>query len=123
MKTKLSYKPPDTGSGELRTPVTFYEYGGSDGPEPGQEEKKKLHFCYAEIYNPSMKDMEIMRTVGTKEGITLKVRDAGKEYIPTNKHFFEIDDYRYEGKAFEIIDVAPDMQNNRFAKIIGGYTS
>lgn len=119
----FKYKQPETDSGSLRTPATFYEFTPDNGPEPGQNKKNTLHECFAEIYNPSMKDMEIMKATGTKEAITLRIRDAGKEYVPTNKHFFEVSDYRYTGKVFNIISVAPDIQNNKFIKVIGGYSS
>ena len=74
----------------------------------------------AQIYNPSMKDIEILRIHETKEGLTLKVRDTIGEYKPTNKHFVEIQDYRYGNKIWNILDVAYDFEDNRFNKIVLG---
>lgn len=121
MGVKFKYKPPETDSGALRTPVTFYKLIPSPGPEPGEEVEDELHKCFAEIYSPSMKDMEIMNTVGAKTAITLRIRDPGTDYMPTTKHFLIADDYRFKGKVFNIIHVAPDIANNRFIKIIGEY--
>jgi len=120
---KQSYKTPDVHSGNLRTPVTFYEYAPAEGPDPGQQEKKILYQCYAQVYAPSMKDLEIMRATGTKEAVTIRIRDPGKEYIPTNKHFAEMDDYRYTGRRFDVVDVAYDVEKNRIVKMLLGYTS
>ncbi|KAF1303669.1 phage head-tail adapter protein [Enterococcus sp. JM9B] len=118
-----NYKPPEIGTGDLKTPVSFFEYAPSDGPEPDEVVKKNLYSCTALIYNPSMKDMTILEAKGTKEGVTIKIRDPYLDYVPTNKHKVEIDDYRYVNKKWEIIDVALDFENNAFVKIILGATS
>lgn len=117
---KQKYKPKEITTGDLRTPVVFFEYKPSKGPEPGETKKKELHKCFALAYNPSMKDIEIMKVTDTKEALTIKIRDPKQDYQPTNKHFVEIQDYRYPGKIFNIIDVAYDMENNEFIKIILG---
>lgn len=121
MNTK--YKPKETHAGTLRTPVTFYEYAPAHGPEPGQSEKAILHECYAEIYNPSMKDIQVMGVHGTKEAVTILIRDTKGEYIPTNKHFASIHDYRYTNKILNVLDVRPDLQNNNFITILLGVQS
>ncbi|GAA2706396.1 hypothetical protein GCM10009865_22610 [Aeromicrobium ponti] len=38
----FKYKPPRVNSGDLRTPVRFYEFAPNDGPEPGENEKRLL---------------------------------------------------------------------------------
>lgn len=117
------YKKPKTDTGKLRTPVSFYELTPSTGPEPGGEDKKILHQCMCEAYNPSMKDLSILDTKGTKEAVTIRIRDPGAEYLPTNKHSAELDDYRYREKVFSVIDVRPDLTENRFITILLGVTS
>ena len=67
-----NYKRPKIGAGELKTPVSFFQFIPGEGPEPGEIVKKELHSCKAQIYNPSMKDMEILNAKGTKEGLTIK---------------------------------------------------
>lgn len=117
------FKKQKIGAGELRTPVSFFEYQPTDGPDPGDEEKSELYACTAQIYNPSMKDMEIMNAKGTKEAVTIKIRDPRGDYLPTNKNKVMIDDYRYAGIVWEIVDVSPDFEDNAFIKIILGVTS
>ncbi|EGO8777433.1 hypothetical protein [Enterococcus faecalis] len=120
-----NYKRPKIGAGELKTPVSFFQFIPGEGPEPGEIVKKELHSCKAQIYNPSMKDMEILNAKGTKEGLTIKIRDPHQDYIPSNKHKVVIDDYRAlpVGKEWEIVDVSPDFEDNRFIKIVLGVTS
>lgn len=119
-----SYKKPEIGNGELRTPVEFYEYIPNEGPEPGEEKKKILFSCTCLAYSPSMKDMEILSAKGTKEGLTIKIRDPHEDYIPTNKHKVFIDDYRIDPqKIWEIKNVSPDFEDNRFIKIVLGVVS
>lgn len=118
-----NYKRPQIVAGDLNTPVTFFEFKPGNGPDPGEVKKKVLYKCTALIYNPSMKDRDILNVAGTKEAVTLKIRDPFTDYLPTNKHKAEIEDYRYLGKVWEIVDVSPDLENNDFVKIILGVSS
>lgn len=120
---KFQYKPPKVQSGDLRTPVTFFEYAPSNGPDPGEEEKVILHECYAEVYNPSMKDLEVLSGTGTKQAVTINIRDTKGEYLIDNKHYVEIQDYRFENKRFNIYDVRHDIQANGFITVLLGVTN
>jgi len=117
---KTAYRPPKINTGDLRIPVVFFEYEPATGPEPGETEKQELHRCYALIYNPSMKDREILKVNETKEGLTLKIRDAKEEFVPTNKCFVEVLDYRYQNRIWNVIDVSYDFEDNRFIKLVLG---
>lgn len=117
------YKKPKTDIGELRIPVSFYGAYPNEGPEPGEGSRKLLHKCMCEAYNPSMKDLSILDTKGTKEAVTVRIRDTAGEYVPTNKHFAGLDDYRYKDKMFSVMDVRPDLTENRFITILLGVTS
>lgn len=116
------YEKPKIVAGDLNIPVKFFEYKPVDGPEPGEQQKKELYKCTCLTYKPSMKDMDILRSKETEEGTTIKIRDPYKDYIPTNKHKVEIDDYRMIDsgvlKVWEIIDVAPDYEDSNFIKIV-----
>lgn len=114
------YKPKEITTGDLRTPVVFFEFKPGKGPEPGDVKRKELFKCFALAYNPSMKDIEIIKATETKEGLTIKIRDPKQDYQPTNKHFVEVQDYRYENKIFNVVDVSYDLENNEFIKIILG---
>lgn len=118
------YKKTEIVAGDLNIPVSFFEFKANDGPEPGEVKKVKLFECFCLAYNPSVKDMEILNTKGTREGLTIKIRDPHQDYIPTNKHKVVIDDYRIStGKLWEIVNVAPDFENSNFVKIVLGTTS
>ncbi|EPE8928939.1 phage head-tail adapter protein, partial [Listeria monocytogenes] len=83
---KFQFKPQKVQSGDLRTPVVFFEYQPVNGPEPGEIEKVNLFECFAEVYKPSMKDLEILHGTGTKEAVTINIRDTKGEYTVSNKH-------------------------------------
>ncbi|HJE97456.1 MAG TPA: phage head-tail adapter protein [Ligilactobacillus acidipiscis] len=117
------YQKPKIVTGDLNTPVTFFEYQPSDGPDPSEQEKKTLYSCMALVYNSSMKDREILNAKGAKEGVTIKIRDPHESYIPTNKNKVMINDFRYQNKVWEIQDVAFDFEDNAFLKIVLGVTS
>lgn len=109
-------------TGKLNTKITFWEYKPSKGPEPGELQKKILYQTRAEIYDPSLKDLEILNGKGSKKALTMVVRDPGRKYVPNNKHYVEILDYRLEG-IWNIMDVRPDITENRFLTILLGLTS
>lgn len=123
MAIQPNYKKPKVTSGELNTPVTFFGKDSNKGFYPGEDEKKPIFSCFALVYSPSMKDMEVLNSKGTQEGMTIKIRDPHEEYIPTNKHIVVIDDFRSKGKEWNVIDVSPDFENNSFIKIILGMTN
>lgn len=119
-----NYKKEKVTGGDLNTPVTFFSKNSDGGFFPGSDEKEKLYECFALIYNPSMKDLEVLNSKGTKEGLTLKIRDPHEEYVPSNKHLVVIDDYRYGSKKeMQVLDVSPDVERNQFIKIIVGMTN
>ena len=120
---KASYQRPKIVAGDLRTPVTFFEFNPTNGPDPSDEEKSELYKCTCLAYNPSMKDREILDATGTKEAITIKIRDPYTDYAASNKHKAVLDDYRYKNKVWDVIDVVPDLENNDFVKIILGVSS
>lgn len=122
MPINPQYKPPKTESGDLRTFVTFYDKQ-SNGPEPSQSSGEKLFECTAEVYKPSMKDLEIMKANGTGKGVTIVIRDPLMDYVPTNKHKVTIHDRRFQDEEWEVTDVRPDLQNNKFITILLGATS
>lgn len=123
MAVNPNYKQPKTGSGDLRIPVSFCLFTPDEGPEPGESRKKVLHRCMCEAYNPSMKDLAVLDAKGTSEAVTVRIRDTAGEYLPSNKHFAELDDRRYSGKVFSLIDVRPDLKDSRFTTILLGVTS
>ncbi|WP_144528741.1 head-tail adaptor protein [Peribacillus simplex] len=118
----FKYNPPRVNSGDLRTPIIFYEYAPDKGPEPGESEKKVLHQAMAKVDHVWLKDMEMAKSNGTLSDITITIRDPQADYIPTNKHVLSIDDTRYRDKRYNIKHVQSDLQNKDFIKIVAGLT-
>ncbi|WP_339201702.1 phage head-tail adapter protein [Peribacillus sp. FSL P2-0133] len=118
----FKYKPPRVNSGDLRTPITFYEYAPNKGPEPGESEREVLHQAMAKVDHVWLKDIEMAKSNGTLSDITITIRDPLEDYIPSNKHVLSIDDTRYQDKRYNIKHVQPDLQNKNFIKIVAGLT-
>ncbi|MFH0070536.1 phage head-tail adapter protein [Peribacillus sp. NPDC056705] len=116
----FKYKPPRVNTGDLRTPITFYEYAPNKGPEPGESEKEILHQAMAKVDHVWLKDMEMAKSNGTLSDITITIRDPQADYIPTNKHVLSIDDARYRDKRYNIKHVQPDLKKKDFIKIVAG---
>ena len=120
---KFEYKKPRAKSGDLRTPVTFYEYKPSEGPEPGEEESHVLYEAWAKIDEVWLKDMELAKSNGTLSDLTITIRDPQTDYIPANEHYLSINAPEYQGKRYNIKHVRPDLQDRQFITIVAGLTS
>lgn len=118
----FKYKPPRVNTGDLRTPINFFEYQANEGPEPGQSEKRVLYKSWAKIENVWLKDLEIAKSNGTLSDLTITIRDPQTDYIPSNKHYISIDSPEYENKRYNVKHVQPDMQNKEFIRIVAGLT-
>ena len=64
MKPTFEWKKP-LNNGRLRTPVHFLS-NSYDGPEPSEDELSEVFSTFCEIYNSSMKDIEILNNVNAK---------------------------------------------------------
>ena len=115
---KNEYKAPRLRSGDLRIPVIFYEYEEKQGPIPGQQEKKVLFKCLSKVDGIWLKDMERAKQNGTLSEVTIIIRDPIGSYVPTNKHFVEIDDPLYP-EPYNINHAQPDVQDRSFINIVG----
>lgn len=107
-------------TGDLRTPVSFYEYAPNDGPEPGEQEKHVLFECFAEVQKVWLRDLEQAKANGTLEDITVRIRDPYGSFTPDNKHYIGVNDRNHFGKRYNIKSVQPDSRNNGFLIVIAG---
>src|SRR5699024_5040565 len=80
---KNEYRKRKVHSGELRTPVIFYEYQPVEGPYPDQEERKEMYSCWAKVESVWLRDLEQAKQNGTESDVTLTIRDPLQEFIPT----------------------------------------
>ncbi|WP_078597117.1 head-tail adaptor protein [Evansella clarkii] len=113
----FEYKPPRVHSGELRTPVNFYEFTANDGPLPGGG-KQKVFTAWAKIDTVWLRDVERAKANGTLSDITVIIRDPQEEFIPTNLHYVEVDAPEYRGLLYNIKQAQPDLQNKDFINVI-----
>ena len=74
----------------------------------------KLFTCFAEVYNPSIKDIEISRDKSVKASLTIKIRDPQSDYYVDNKHQVKVFDNRTKNRTWDIIDIRPDFENRDF---------
>ncbi|AUJ23119.1 phage head-tail adapter protein [Virgibacillus dokdonensis] len=115
----FKYKSPRVNAGDLRTPVTFYEYKPNPGPEPGEQEKQVLYDCMAKVDEVWLKDLELAKSNGTLSDVTLTIRDPLQDYIPSDEHYVSIDAPEYRDKRYNIKHVQPDLQNKKFITVVG----
>lgn len=114
----FKYKPPRVNTGDLKTPVTFYEYAPNDGPEPGESEKSVLFFAWAKIDEVWTKDIEQAKQNQTVSDLTITIRDPYPDYVPLNEHYISIDHPLYINDRYNIKHVQADFQSKHFIKII-----
>ncbi|MEK4302399.1 phage head-tail adapter protein [Oceanobacillus sp. FSL W8-0428] len=115
---EFKYKPPRVHSGQLRTPITFYEYTPNDGPEPGEKQKSVLYECMCKVERVWLKDLELAKSNGTLSDLTITIRDPQADYRPSNQNYLEIDDVDYKGLAYNIVTAQPNLQDRRFIDIV-----
>ncbi|CQR24581.1 hypothetical protein BN1356_00925 [Streptococcus varani] len=114
----------ETTNGDLRTPVVFYSATVKEGLDGRDTYYKEVFKSFASVYHPSMKDLEISGSKGTKASFTIKIRDPLSSYIPDNSHYVEIQDLRLRGKKWSIVDIRPSFDNRQFLTIsLGGDAS
>lgn len=109
-----------TNNGDLRTPIAFYSSTTDDSLDGRDMKLKKLFTTFAEVYNPSIKDIEKVTEKGVKAQYTVKFRDPLMAYIPKNDHLVEINDNRLPSKKIGILDIRPDFVDRDFIVIVLG---
>ncbi|MGD6873015.1 phage head-tail adapter protein [Sutcliffiella horikoshii] len=114
----FKYKPPKVKTGDLRTPVSFFEPQPKEGPEPGEMASRILYEAMAMVDTVWMKDIEVAKANGTLSDITLTIRDPKSTFVPTDKHYLSIDAEGFRDKRYNVKHVQPDLQNRQFIKVI-----
>lgn len=115
----FSYQPPRAGVGELRTPVTFYEFTPKTGPEPGETEKAILFTTWAKIDHVWLRDLEQAKANKTLSDVTIIIRNPQGQYAPTNKHYISIQAPGYEAFRYNVEHVQTDFPVSQFMTIVG----
>lgn len=113
-------KKQRTTNGDLRTPVVFFSAQIEEGLDGRDTSLEEIFTTFAEVYNPSLKDIQIADSVNAKASFTLKIRDPLTAFAPNNKHFVEIKDSRYLNQKWPILDVRPSFDERQFLVIVLG---
>ncbi|KST92871.1 hypothetical protein [Lactococcus lactis] len=109
-----------TNNGTMRTPVTFYGPGLDNSLDGRDGLGEKLYRAYAEVYNPSNKDRQVLTAKGVHRAVTVRIRDPLSSYQPENKQLAKIDDLRYSDIDWQVVDFHPDFQDRQFLVILLG---
>lgn len=117
---KFQHRGSKVNSGDLRTPISFYQYAPSSGPEPGEAETRILYECFGEVQKVWMRDLEQAKANGTLEDITVRIRDPYESFTPENKQYLGINDRNYFNKRYNIKSVQPDTKDVGFIVVIAG---
>ena len=97
--------------------VTFYEVV-NDGPEAGMDEWEEVYSCFADMYEPTQKDVQLNNLEVSKRSVTLNIRDAQPQFVPTVNQVFEVHNGMYAGLFFNIKNVSP-AKTKGYVKIVG----
>ncbi|MDN5612411.1 MAG: head-tail adaptor protein [Staphylococcus equorum] len=97
--------------------VTFYNVV-NDGPEAGMKDWEAVYSCFASLYEPTQKDVQLGNLEVSNRSVTLNIRDAQPQFIPNANQVFEIQNGMYAGLFFNIKNVAP-AKTPRYVKVVG----
>ncbi|WHI59001.1 hypothetical protein PYH69_09555 [Mammaliicoccus lentus] len=96
--------------------ISFFDVV-QEGPEPGGEQKK-LFDAFAEVYEPSQKDVQLGNLETSIINITVIIRNAYPEFVPSVNQIFKVNSGIYNGMTFDIKHISP--KENIYLKVVGG---
>lgn len=118
-RPRFDGQKPKLKQGLLRVPVTFYQQNLAEGVHGRARAYEELYATYAQVYNPSLKDIEIGRGLETRASLTIRIRDPLGSFQPHNDHVVVVADRRFEG-YWSIIDIRPDFEQQEMITIVLG---
>ncbi|WP_337227954.1 hypothetical protein [Staphylococcus succinus] len=101
---------------KLTNVIEFYDVV-DEGPEPGMGVFTKVFESFAEIYEPSAKDVQLGNLELDKTNITVIVRNTFPEFVPRVNQTFKVVTGMYGNESFNIKKVSPS--ESTFMKIVG----
>lgn len=97
--------------------IAFYSLS-YDGPEAGMSERVKVYECWADVYEPTQKDVQLGNLETSKKSVTLNIRNAQPQFVPHVNQVFEILNGVYKGLVFDIKNVAL-AKTTGYIKVVG----
>lgn len=85
--------------------VTFYSQE-SDGPEAGMFSDVEVYSCWADMYEPTQKDVQLGNLQTSKKAITLNIRNAYPQFVPHVNQIFKFQNGLYKDLTFNIKHIA-----------------
>lgn len=111
----------ETTNGDLRTLLTFYTAKVAEGLDGRDVAKVPVFMAMGEVYQPSLKDLEIASGKGVQARLTVKIRDPLSAYVPKSSDLVEVSDGRVDGEIWSILDIRPDFHQRDFlVMVLGG---
>lgn len=107
-----------THNGEFRTPATFYSAKADTSLHGRDIVYQELTKAFVEVYNPSNKDVEVMKVHGVKSAVTIKMRDQFGTYQPSNSDMVKLAGLKFKDKYWQIVDIRPDFDAPGFITIL-----
>lgn len=101
---------------QLKDVIYFYDTI-NNGPEPGMGTTEKVFESFAEIYEPSAKDVQLGNLELDKINITVIIRGTYPEFVPDVNQTFKVMSGMYSGTSFNIKKVSPTERT--FMKLVG----
>ena len=102
---------------ELDYRIVFYSVS-NNGPEAGTGNWEEVFSCFAGLYEPTQKDVQLGNLETSKRSVTINIRNAQPDFLPTVNLVFEIKNGMYAGLTFDIKNVAPAKTPN-YIKVVG----
>ncbi len=101
---------------KMRDYVSFFDVV-QNGPEPGGQVKHVFN-SFAEIYEPSQKDVQLGNLETSTVNITVMIRNAYPEFVPRVNQQFKVLSGIYNGMVFDIKHISP--KDDIYLKVVGG---
>lgn len=88
------------------------------GPEAGMNKESKVYSCFADLYQPTQKDVQLGNLETSNNSVTLKIRNAHPQFTPNVSQIFVVKNGIYKDMKFNIKNVAPSTTPD-YLKIVG----
>lgn len=88
------------------------------GPEAGMNGEVKVYSCFADLYEPTQKDVQLGNLETTNNSVTIKIRNAHPQFTPSVSQVFVVKNGIYKDMKFNIKNVAP-AKTPDYLKVVG----
>lgn len=119
-KPRFRFRETKLDRGVLRVPVVFFSAKTDDTLDGRDVAFEEIYKTMANVYNPSLKDVEISRGLAVKARATIQIRDPLGTFQPQNEHFVTVKARRFGSHKWQILDIRPDFQEQGYITLLLG---